>query len=97
MASDGADLGYLVFEVQSRPGTALTLPEWRGFLHHIAVAPGARRQGVGLALIEAMKTRLRAEGIPRWATSYWLFNQASAGLMAKAGAAPGWAFADAQL
>ena len=35
----------------------------RGFLYHMVVAPGARRQGVGKQLVEAALAALQAEGI----------------------------------
>ncbi|NLV74484.1 MAG: GNAT family acetyltransferase [Chloroflexi bacterium] len=34
----------------------------RGWLHHLAVSPELRNQGIGSALLEAVETRLRAYG-----------------------------------
>lgn len=92
---DGRDLGYALFEKQARPGDCLTMPERRGILHHVAVIAAARRRGVGMALIGAMRDRLAAEGVTRWTTAYWSFNAASAALMAKAGAVPAYVVAEA--
>jgi ribosomal protein S18 acetylase RimI-like enzyme len=34
----------------------------RGWLHHLAVEPGFRRQGIATALIQQVESRLRAKG-----------------------------------
>lgn len=94
-AEDGRDLGYALYELQARPGDCLTMPEQRGILHHIAVIEAARRRGIGMGLIGAMRDRLAAEGVRRWTTSYWSFNAASAALMTKAGARPAYVVAEA--
>ncbi|WP_158243211.1 GNAT family N-acetyltransferase [Acidimangrovimonas sediminis] len=82
-------LGYVLAEVQEIPGDLLRHPARRGMVHHISVAATARRQGIGLALVEAAKARFRDAGATHWAVTYRVFNDASAALMARAGAAPG--------
>ena len=37
----------------------------RGYLHHLAVSPLRRRQGLGMQLVHVCLDRLRSEGIPR--------------------------------
>ena len=37
----------------------------RGYLHHLAVVPRWRHQGVGRALVEASLAQLKAAGIPK--------------------------------
>lgn len=37
----------------------------RGWVYHLAVAPAARRHGVGSALMRAVEERLRARGCPK--------------------------------
>lgn len=37
----------------------------RGWVHHLAVDPGARRHGIGTALMGAAEERLRARGCPK--------------------------------
>jgi ribosomal protein S18 acetylase RimI-like enzyme len=37
----------------------------RGWIHHLAVAAGARRRGVGSALMDEAERRLRARGCPK--------------------------------
>jgi L-amino acid N-acyltransferase YncA len=47
-----------------------------------------RRSGIGLALIEDMKVRLRAQGVARIVTIYGAFNDPSAAIMRRAGLEP---------
>lgn len=85
VAEDGTDIGYALCEILDTAPDALTFARRRGVLHHIAVQPHARRQGVGLALIAASVERFRGGGAKEWTTSYHSFNTASAALMRKAG------------
>ncbi|OIQ76684.1 acetyltransferase (GNAT) family protein [mine drainage metagenome] len=94
---EGRAVGYALCEVQRVEGNAMNRARVRGFLHHIAVAENARRRGVATALIEAAKARFRAEGATVWATTYWVWNEASVALMAKAGLTPAITLSDAAL
>lgn len=85
---DGSARGYLIYEVETRAPSPLKHGLRRGMLHHIAVDEAWRRSGIGLALIEAMKAGLRAQGVARVATIYATFNAPSAALMRKAGLDP---------
>jgi len=82
---NGGPRGYAIFERQVKPGCVLSRPETRGFLHHIAVMPAARRKGVALALIDEGAKRLRAQGCTRLMSSFHAFNTASRRLMTRAG------------
>jgi putative acetyltransferase len=44
----------------------------RGYLHHLAVDPAHRRQGLGRALVERCLAKLAAAGIPK--CNIFLFN-----------------------
>jgi N-acetylglutamate synthase-like GNAT family acetyltransferase len=57
-------------------------------LHQIAVDRVWRCSGIGSALIDEMKARLRGQGIVRVRTVYAAFNTPSAALMRKAGFEP---------
>jgi ribosomal protein S18 acetylase RimI-like enzyme len=87
-APDGTALGYLLVGIETRGPTLLRPAQRRGMLHHIAVDQGARRLGIGSALIDAMKAHLRTHGVTRVVAIYATFNTASAALMRKAGLAP---------
>ena len=47
----------------------------RGYLHHLAVQPAYRRQGIGQALVERCITRLRAAGIDKCHIFVYSANQ----------------------
>lgn len=75
IAAAGSDpLGYVWFERQARPQTPFTLPRRRIYVHHIAVAPAARRRGIGTALLRFVETRAEAEGIAEIALDTWSAN-----------------------
>lgn len=88
VGEDGSSLGYAICGIRLIEPTPLIHGRKVGVLHHISVERACRRQGIGLALVEAAKARLREQGITRMQASYWAFNDASAGLMRKAGLAP---------
>ena len=87
-SSDGSPLGYLIYEIETRAPSLLRHGQRRGMLHQIAVDRAQRRAGIGLALIEEMKARLREQGVARLVATYGSFNDASAGLMRKEGLEP---------
>ena len=49
----------------------------RGYLHHLAVHPAHRRQGLGRQLVERCLTRLASHGIPK--CNIFLFNNNAEG------------------
>lgn len=98
LAEDAAGpAAYLLGETQRIAADPLQCARIRGFVHQIATRQDARRRGIASALLAAAKARFLAEGATVWATSYWTWNAASAGLMAKAGLAPAIVLADAPL
>lgn len=82
--ADGPN-GYALFEQEDRAGSVLLKAERRGVLHHIAVAPHARRQGIARSMTEFGKVRLKEAGCTRLCASYHAFNTGSRGLMAHLG------------
>jgi putative acetyltransferase len=50
----------------------------RGYLHHLAVAPQERRQGIGRGLVEACLTRLSVQGIEK--CHIWVRTKNGSGL-----------------
>ena len=85
---DGVAAGFALFLVKNLPENLFRRAETLGHLDQICVDKAFRRQGVGKALINEMIGRLRAKDIARWSADYWVFNTASAALMASCGATP---------
>src|SRR5262249_44736205 len=50
----------------------------RGYLHHVAVSPASRKQGVGRRLVEACLAALKAEGIEK--VNLWVKGDNTDGL-----------------
>lgn len=50
----------------------------RGYLHHLAVVPGFRKQGIGRALVDRCLARLAALGIQK--CHVWVYEANRAGL-----------------
>ena len=57
----------------------------RGFIHHTAVHPGCRGQGIGHRLVEAALAALKAEGIHKVALVVFDRNQTGNGFWEKEG------------
>ena len=72
--ADRAPVGYVWFEVQTRPETPFTPPRHRIYVHHIAVAPEARRCGIATALMRYVEHRAASEGIDEIALDTWAAN-----------------------
>ncbi len=78
-------VGYVWCEVQDIAATALTHRLRRLFVHHVAVAEGARRRGVGSALLDEVDGLARSRGIDRVDLSAWSFNEPARRLFEKRG------------
>ena len=59
--ADRVPVGYVWFEVQARPETPFTPPRHRIYVHHIAVAPEARRRGIATALMHYVEHQAASE------------------------------------
>ena len=53
----GVPIGYVWFEVQAQPETPFRPPRPRIYVHHISVAPEARRRGTATALLRYVEHR----------------------------------------
>jgi ribosomal protein S18 acetylase RimI-like enzyme len=72
---DGSAAGYAYAEIQERPETPWSYAHDIIYLHHISVRPAYRRQGVGSALIEAVRAAAAGTGVKLVALDVWTFNE----------------------
>ena len=72
--TDCAPVGYVWFEVQARPEMPFTPSRPRMYVHHISVAPEARRRGIASALMRYVEQRAASEGINEIALDAWAAN-----------------------
>jgi len=84
----GAFVGYAIGEIHEHTESPLKRASRLGLIQHVAVDEEYRCLGIGLQLIEELKSRLRASGIERVQAQHYIFNAASAALMRKAGLEP---------
>jgi ribosomal protein S18 acetylase RimI-like enzyme len=71
---DSGPLGYVVIEIQCRGDSPLKPARNRLYIHHIAVLPEARRNGVASALMAAVERLAIAEGVDQVELDYWAAN-----------------------
>lgn len=76
-ASEGAVLGYVWFEPIVRPETPFARSVIRLYVHHIAVAPEARRRGIGTALLAHVEALAAEKGCGEVALDAWDANHAA--------------------
>jgi ribosomal protein S18 acetylase RimI-like enzyme len=85
---DGAPVGYVVTTEIRRAGTPLAAPRAFLLVDELAVAPTARRRGVGRALMDAAHGLARASGLPRVELDVRSWNEAALGFYRALGYAP---------
>ena len=73
VAGDPA-LGYALCQVQSRDASVFSPAIRRLLIDHIAVAPAARRQGIGHALLQAARDLARAQAVDEILLDTWEAN-----------------------
>ena len=71
---DSLPVGYVWFDLQSRPETPFTPARRRLYLHHISVLPQAHRRGIGSALMSYVKQRAVLESAEEIALATWSAN-----------------------
>jgi GNAT superfamily N-acetyltransferase len=72
---DGVAVGYAYAELQEWPETPFTRAREMIYLHHISVRPAHRRQGVGSALMGAVRDAATGAGITPIVLDVWTFNE----------------------
>jgi GNAT superfamily N-acetyltransferase len=81
-------IGYVWFELQTRPETLFNPPRRRIYLHHVSVLPDARRRGVATALLHFVAQRAAVEGITDIMLDTWTANADAQVFFAARGFAP---------
>jgi diamine N-acetyltransferase len=71
---DGAPVGYAYAEIARLPDDPMRPAYDMVYLHHISVRATARRQGIGEALLAAVREAGKALGIDLLALDVWTFN-----------------------
>lgn len=89
-SADGKSLGYAQFRVTERKGNAYAFPRTFIEVDQLAVAPDARRQGIGSALIDETFAIAKSLGIATVELSTWSFNEPAKRLFCKKGFDPTW-------
>ena len=72
--ADDVPVGYVWFELQLRPETPFTPSRPRIYVHHVSVAPEARRRGIATALLHFVEQRAACENIREIALDTWAAN-----------------------
>lgn len=68
-------VGYVTATIHHNPGSVLTRPRSFAFVEHIAVDPEHAREGIGAALVEAVRTAGKDAGCTTVLTDVWDFNK----------------------
>jgi ribosomal protein S18 acetylase RimI-like enzyme len=82
---DGDAAGYAYAQIMEMRETPFIYAHSRIYLHHISVKPGYRRQGVGGALIAAVRDAAAETGIKLIALDVWTFNEVARGFFRRHG------------
>jgi GNAT superfamily N-acetyltransferase len=85
---DTVPVGYAYAEVVSRPETPWRYAYEMVYVHHIGVRSEHRRQGVGAALLDAVRTAAESRGITLVALDTWTFNEDARAFFRRQGFAP---------
>jgi ribosomal protein S18 acetylase RimI-like enzyme len=85
---DGIAAGYAYAEIVHRPETPFYYSFDMIHLHHIGVRPAHRRQGVGRALLDALRAAANDAGIELVTLDVWTFNEGARTFFRRHGFAP---------
>jgi ribosomal protein S18 acetylase RimI-like enzyme len=85
---DSKPVGYIWFEMQTRPASPFSSARQRLYIHHLAVSPDARRRGVAGALMAHAEAYAEGEELDEIALSHWAANIGAQNFFAAQGFAP---------
>jgi ribosomal protein S18 acetylase RimI-like enzyme len=83
--SENVIVGYVWYEAQSLPETSFSPAKPRLYVHHLSVAPSARRRGVGAALMRHVEHLAAAHDLPEIALGAWVANSGALDFFAAQG------------
>jgi ribosomal protein S18 acetylase RimI-like enzyme len=86
--ADREPAGYAYAEVVRRPETSLTFVYEAVYIHHISVRSEYRRQGVGSALLSAVRASGLELGIALLTLDVWSFNEDARAFFRQSGFSP---------
>ena len=78
-------LGYIAIEERERAASPFMTPSRVLHIHHIAVEPGARRAGIGSALMAWAEQQARSSGIGQILVEHWAGNEDARRFFARRG------------
>lgn len=73
--AEARPVGYVTATIHRSPGGVLTRPRSFAFVEHIAVDPEHAREGIGAALVEAVRAAGKDAGCTSVLTDVWDFNK----------------------
>lgn len=85
---DHVPVGYIWFEIQTRPANPFSPTLRRLYVHHLSVLPDFRRHGVAGALMSHAEAFAEGEDIDEIALSHWVDNAGARQFFAAQGFAP---------
>ena len=85
---DSLPVGYVYAEFAHRPETAFSYADDLVYLHHISVRPSYRKQGLGRALMDAVRSAASERGITVFALDVWMFNEDARSFFRRQGFTP---------
>lgn len=85
---DSEPVGYIWFDIQSRPASPFSPATRRLYVHHLSVAPEARRRGVAAALMSHAEAYAESEQLDEVALSHWAANSGAHQFFTAQGFAP---------
>ena len=84
----GTPVGYIWFDVQTRPASPFTPARRRLYVHHLAVAAEVRRRGAATALMAHAEAYAEGEDLDEIALSHWAANTGAQQFFAAQGFKP---------